>query len=194
MFSCPRRGYRQTAPITRPKLDPFTAQIDLWLAEDKARPRKQHHTAKRIIERLRDECGFDGGHAIDKDYVRADKRGSLTKPGRFKQLSAGLEYRRSVRDYCLCSWSEPKHSAVLSVSYGAGLRASEVCSLKVSDIDSDRMLIYVDEAKVARTVKSCCPLICWILRGGSVCLNWFRVFLKWFSALVAPVPRLAPAD
>jgi hypothetical protein len=31
-------------------------------------------------------------------------------------------------------------------------------------------------------------------RGGSVCLNRFRAFLKWFSALVTPLPRLAAAD
>ena len=37
-----------------------------------------------------------------------------------------------------------KYRAALGISYGAGLRASEVCSLKVSDIDSDRMLIHVD--------------------------------------------------
>ncbi len=54
-------GYRRTAPIRRPKLDAFTGQINQWLAEDKARPRKQRHSAKHIFERLRDECGFDGG-------------------------------------------------------------------------------------------------------------------------------------
>ena len=67
-------GYRRTAPISRPKLDPFIATIDCWLSEDKARPRKQRHTAKRIFERLRDECGFDGGYTIVKDYVRSKKR------------------------------------------------------------------------------------------------------------------------
>lgn len=40
-----------------------------------------------------------------------------------------------------------KYRAALSIFYGAGLRASEVCNLKVSDIDSDRMLIHVDEGK-----------------------------------------------
>ncbi|MFT7594181.1 MAG: integrase/recombinase XerD [Paracoccaceae bacterium] len=40
-----------------------------------------------------------------------------------------------------------KYRAALSISYGAGLRASEVCNLKVADIDSDRMLIHVDEGK-----------------------------------------------
>ncbi len=54
-------GYRRTALIKRPKLDAYVDQIDHWLAEDKVRPRKQRHTAKRSFERLRDECGFDGG-------------------------------------------------------------------------------------------------------------------------------------
>ena len=40
-----------------------------------------------------------------------------------------------------------KYRAALSISYGAGLRASEVCNLKISDIDSDRMLIHVDHGK-----------------------------------------------
>src|SRR5208282_3520721 len=35
----------------------------------------------------------------------------------------------------------------LSVAYGAGLRASEVVSLKISDIDSKRMLIRVEQGK-----------------------------------------------
>ncbi len=34
-----------------------------------------------------------------------------------------------------------KHRAALSVAYGAGLRVAEVASLKVGDIDSERMLI-----------------------------------------------------
>ena len=69
-------GYRRTAEIKRPKLDAYVDQIDQWLAEDKGRPRKQRHTAKRIFERLRDECGFDGGYTIVKDYVRTKKHGS----------------------------------------------------------------------------------------------------------------------
>jgi len=40
-----------------------------------------------------------------------------------------------------------KYKAALSVAYGAGLRASEVVSLQVCDIDSKRMLIRVDQGK-----------------------------------------------
>jgi site-specific recombinase XerD len=40
-----------------------------------------------------------------------------------------------------------KYRAALSVAYGAGLRASEVVALKVADIDSDRMVIRVEQGK-----------------------------------------------
>ena len=40
-----------------------------------------------------------------------------------------------------------KYKAALSVAYGAGLRASEVISLKVADIDSARMVIRVEQGK-----------------------------------------------
>jgi integrase/recombinase XerD len=36
-----------------------------------------------------------------------------------------------------------KHRAIVMTAYGAGLRISEVCALKVTDIDSKRMLIRV---------------------------------------------------
>ena len=40
-----------------------------------------------------------------------------------------------------------KYKAALSVAYGAGLRAAEVVSLKISDIDSRRMIIRVEQGK-----------------------------------------------
>ena len=49
---------------------------------------------------------------------------------RFLQAAPGLKYR-----------------AALSVAYGAGLRASEVISLKIGDIDSTRMVIRVEQGK-----------------------------------------------
>jgi len=43
-----------------------------------------------------------------------------------------------------------KHRAALSVAYGAGLRVAEVASLKVGDIDSERMLLRVERGKGGR--------------------------------------------
>ena len=40
-----------------------------------------------------------------------------------------------------------KHKLLLSLSYGSGLRVSEVVNLKTSDIDYDRKLIYIRKAK-----------------------------------------------
>jgi integrase/recombinase XerD len=41
----------------------------------------------------------------------------------------------------------PKYKAALAVAYGAGLRVSEVSNLKVSDIDSERMVIRIEQGK-----------------------------------------------
>ena len=43
-----------------------------------------------------------------------------------------------------------QNRAVLMVCYGAGLRISEAVSLKISDIDSERMLIRVEQGKGAK--------------------------------------------
>jgi site-specific recombinase XerD len=44
-----------------------------------------------------------------------------------------------------------KHRAALAVAYGAGLRVAEVATLKVGDIDSQRMLIRVERGKGGRS-------------------------------------------
>lgn len=52
------------------------------------------------------------------------------------EVAAVLERLGSVR-----------HRAVLSAAYGAGLRISEACALRIRDIDSKRMLLHVDQGK-----------------------------------------------
>ena len=44
------------------KLDPFKPVIQEWLDEDKRHWRKQHHTAKRVYERLVEEHGYTGSY------------------------------------------------------------------------------------------------------------------------------------
>jgi transposase len=69
-FSVPP-GYRRQQAVKRPKLDPWMGVIDAIIEEDKARPAKQRHTAKRVFDRLREEHQFTGGYTIVKDYLRS---------------------------------------------------------------------------------------------------------------------------
>jgi integrase/recombinase XerD len=41
----------------------------------------------------------------------------------------------------------PKYKAALATAYGAGLRVSEVVALKVTDVDSTRMMLRVEQGK-----------------------------------------------
>jgi site-specific recombinase XerD len=43
-----------------------------------------------------------------------------------------------------------KHRALLMTTYAAGLRVSEVCALQVTDIDSERMTVRVEQGKGAK--------------------------------------------
>jgi len=40
-----------------------------------------------------------------------------------------------------------KHKAILFTAYSAGLRVSEVANLKIKDVDSDRMQLFIEKAK-----------------------------------------------
>src|SRR6266481_6427750 len=66
-------GYRREQPVKRPKLGPWLGVIDAILEDDRIRPNKQRHTAKRIFDRLREEHGYTGGYTIVKDYVHLHK-------------------------------------------------------------------------------------------------------------------------
>jgi len=62
-------GYRLKEPRPKPKIGPYLERIAQILEEDKAFPKKQRHTAKRIFERLR-EMGYGGKYTQVKDAVR----------------------------------------------------------------------------------------------------------------------------
>lgn len=56
---------------TAPRLDPYKPAIDEMLTYDLTAPRKQRHTATRILARLRDEHGAtDLSYSTVRDYVR----------------------------------------------------------------------------------------------------------------------------
>ena len=102
---------------------------------------------------------------------------TLDKPGLLKalfrvqapqKLPAVLTQEEVARllDAASCA----KHKAALSVAYGAGLRASEVVSLKVSDVDSARMVLRVEQGKGRKDrLAMLSPMLLDILR------EWYRI-------------------
>ncbi len=62
-----------------------------------------------------------------------------------KDRSRGVEPRRGDAVSRCGAWT--KYKAAFSAAYGAGLRVSEVVALKVSDVDSKRMLLRIEQGK-----------------------------------------------
>lgn len=69
----------------------------------------------------------------------------LHRPRREHKLPNVLS-KEEVKAILACSVNS-KHKAMLSLIYSAGLRCGELLKLKLNDIDSNRMLIIVREAK-----------------------------------------------
>jgi len=72
----------------------------------------------------------------------ADAVVSVREPRRLPVVLSPEEVSR-----LLAATTNIKHKAALSLTYATGLRSSEVVSLKLTDIDSDRMVIRVEQGK-----------------------------------------------
>ena len=58
----------------QPAIGPWATTIRAWLVADADAPRKQRHTARRIWERLLDECCADVAESTVRRYVRECRR------------------------------------------------------------------------------------------------------------------------
>jgi len=64
------------------------------------------------------------------------------EPQKLPDILSSLEVERIIKVTL-----NLKHRTILILTYGAGLRASEVASLTVKDIDSDRSVIHIRQGK-----------------------------------------------
>ncbi|GAB1476242.1 IS21 family transposase [Bacillota bacterium] len=73
---------------SRSKLDPFKAEIDGWLEDDKKSRRKQRHTAKRVYDRLvaLHKEDFDCGYKTVANYVSQRRKEIYTQKEGFLPL------------------------------------------------------------------------------------------------------------
>lgn len=97
-------------------------------------------TMNSIVAALR----FFFTHTLD----RPDLARKLVRTAQVRKIPVvlTLEEVRRLLEATTCL----KHQAALSVAYGAGLRVAEVSALKVSDIDSKRMLLRIERGKGGR--------------------------------------------
>jgi integrase/recombinase XerD len=97
-------------------------------------------TMNSIVAALR----FFFTHTLD----RPDLARKLVRTAHARKIPVvlTLEEMRRLLEATTCL----KHQAALSVAYGAGLRVAEVSALKVSDIDSKRMLLRIERGKGGR--------------------------------------------
>ena len=72
---------------SRPVMGPYETIVDAWLLADRKLPRKQWHTAKRIYDRLIQECDFKGGERTVREYVSLRKQQLGQEDEVFAQLS-----------------------------------------------------------------------------------------------------------
>jgi hypothetical protein len=73
---------RKTPQRIAPRLEPFEAAIDAMLRSDLDGPKKQRHTARRILARLVDEQGGVGlSYFTVRDHVRKPRRKILAEAG-----------------------------------------------------------------------------------------------------------------
>lgn len=81
-------------------------------------------------------------HEVLKQPIDFDFNIKMKKPSTLPQVLSIQEVERFLN-----SFSNIKHKAIFTLCYSAGLRLGEILNIKISDIDSDRMQIRVEQAK-----------------------------------------------
>lgn len=78
---------------------------------------------------------------LNKKYDKVD----FSRPRREKKLPRVIS--KSFLLDRISKIDNLKHRAIISLAYGTGMRVSEVCNLKIKDIDSVNMIIRINQAK-----------------------------------------------
>ena len=81
-------------------------------------------------------------HILGKKNIHLDK---IERPRKEKHLPKIID--SSILIDKLSRIENIKHKSILSLAYSSGLRVSEIVNLKISNIDSKRMLIHIENAK-----------------------------------------------
>lgn len=81
-------------------------------------------------------------YVLNKKDIHLDK---IERPRKEKKLPKVID-----KEFLLDRISKIdnlKHKSIITLAYSTGMRVSEVCNLKINDIDSKRMLIHIKNSK-----------------------------------------------
>jgi site-specific recombinase XerD len=70
---------------------------------------------------------------------------NIERPRKEKKLPKVIDKTHLLN--CISKIKNLKHKMIISLAYSTGMRVSEVCNLKISDIDSKRMIINIYQSK-----------------------------------------------
>lgn len=134
-------------------IDIYTHYIDKFVKESKVPPSRlnANHFSKylqgfnftsisqqnQVISALK----FFYKKVLNKKYGKVE----FDRPRKEKKLPVIIDHKTLVQK--IERIPNIKHKAILSIAYSVGLRVSEIINLKISDIDSERMLLYIKEGK-----------------------------------------------
>ncbi len=106
----------------------------LWLMQKQKYSEQHLHTAINAVKFYFEQVEGRGKEFYDLPRPK--------KPFRLPRILAEEEVVALVK-----STPNLKHRALLMTAYAAGLRVSELVNLKIKDIDSKRMMIFIEQSK-----------------------------------------------
>jgi site-specific recombinase XerD len=81
-------------------------------------------------------------YVLNKKDIHLDK---IERPRKEKKLPKVID-KEFLLDR-ISKINNLKHKSIITLAYSTGMRVSEVCNLKINDIDSKRMLIHIKNSK-----------------------------------------------
>ncbi|KOY15570.1 site-specific tyrosine recombinase/integron integrase [Paenibacillus xylanivorans] len=109
-----------------------------------------HSSVNQTISALRFYCKHVLHHPTEIQYIRPKKQTKLPQVLSEKEVAQLLK-----------SVTNPKHKAILFLTYSSGLRVSEVVRLRCSDLDIERQTLIVRQGKGQKDRRTILSSLAW---------------------------------
>lgn len=143
-----RKGYRQNS------IENYVCCVDVFLKHFDSKVKEPKEINEQDIKNYLTSFHSHNTQRANHSAIKCFYRYVIKQPNKFKYI----EYCKRERKLPIVLSSievqkifnacgNIKHKSIMSLLYSAGLRVSEVINMKISDIDSSRMVINIINAK-----------------------------------------------